>query len=253
MVDIQFCIYGCSSYPWHCDFQQGPEEFYGHRIVLLIMLAKNSIISFLIWLRRNSHHLKFNRFLEKKIAKLDGGFIYSLKIRELYKELHGLSIGYGTYGGCWNNTSMWWSSISIGNYCSFASQVFLFPCNHPMQIFTTHPITYDVFCSGATKQRTFSHENNSLVIGHGVWFGHGAIVLSGCKKIGNGAVIGAGSIVTHDVPPYAIVCGNPARIIKYRLSPEQIERVENSRWWELNKEELNKEIDNLLKLTANDG
>ena len=217
------------------------------------MSAKNTIISTLIWLRRHSNNVKVNRYLEKKIATLDGDFIYSLRIRELYKELHGLVIGYGTYGGCWNNASMWWSNISIGNYCSFASHVYLFPCNHPMHLFTTHPITYDIFNSGAAKQRSFQSEKPSLIVGHGVWFGQGSIVLSGCKKIGNGAVIGAGSIVTHDVPPYAVVCGNPAKIIRYRLSPEQIERVERSQWWELNKNELNKEMANLLSLTENYG
>lgn len=65
-------------------------------------------------------------------------------------------------------------------------------------------------------------------VGHGVWFGSNSVVLSGCKTIGNGAVIGAGSVVTHDVPPYAVVVGNPARIIRYRLTSKQIEKVEAS-------------------------
>ena len=56
-----------------------------------------------------------------------------------------------------------------------------------------------------------------LEIGHDVWMGQQAIILPGCKKIGNGAIIGGGSIVTHDVPPYAIVVGNPARVIRYRF------------------------------------
>lgn len=74
-------------------------------------------------------------------------------------------------------------------------------------------------------------------------------MLSGCKTIGNGAVIGAGSVVTHDVPPYAIVVGNPAKILRYRLTPEQIERVELSKWWLLDKDELNNRMEELLTLT----
>ena len=86
-------------------------------------------------------------------------------------------------------------------------------------------------------------------VGHGVWFGADSIVLSGCKTIGNGAVIGAGSVVTHDVPPYAVVVGNPARIIRYRLTPEQIEKVEASKWWLLERNELNGRMEEFLNLT----
>ena len=211
---------------------------------------KKLLCFLLVWYRKRSKNVKINRYLEKKIAKLDGGYYYSSIIRDLYIELHGLHIGYGTYGGCWNNASMWWNNIRIGNYCSFAGQVSLFPCDHPLNLFTTHPITYDTYSSGATEQRSFT-DQPSLNIGHGVWFGNNSIVLSGCKSIGNGAVIGAGSVVTHDIPPYAIVVGNPARILRYRLNKEQIEKVEKTQWWLLDKDELNNRMNDFLKLTIN--
>lgn len=211
-------------------------------------MKKKCLCNLLIFLRKQSSNAKWNRYLEKKIARLDGGFYYSTKIRELYKELHGLTIGYGTYGGCWNNSALWWSNIVIGNYCSFASDVSLFPCNHPMHLFTTHPITYDTYSSGAIKERQLV-EQPTLTIGHGVWFGQNSIVLSGCKTIGNGAVIGAGSIVTRDVPPYAIVVGNPAKILRYRLTPEQIQKVEATKWWLLKKDELNEQMEDFLNIT----
>ena len=69
-----------------------------------------------------------------------------------------------------------------------------------MDLFTTHPITYDIYNSEASKQRNFSKGQNYLNVGHGVWFGNNSVVLSGCKTIGNGAVIGAGSVVTKDIP-----------------------------------------------------
>lgn len=205
-------------------------------------------VRILVYLRYKVKNAKLLRYLEKRIAALSGGYYYSQVIRNIYKDLHGLEIGYGTYGGCWNNASMWWNNIKIGRYCSFAGQVSLFPCNHPMNLFTTHPITYDTYCSGASKQRKFVNEP-SLNIGHGVWFGSNSVVLSGCKTIGNGAVIGAGAVVTHDVPPYAIVVGNPAKILRYRLTPEQIDKVEASRWWELDKDELNNKMEELFALT----
>ena len=212
---------------------------------------KNIVCSICLWLRNHTTNTKINRYLEKLIARLDGGFYYSTKIRKLYRELHGLEIGYGTYGGCWNNSALWWNKIVIGNYCSFAGHVSLYPFDHPMNLFTTHPITYDTYSSGAEKQH-YGVKKQSLIIGHGVWFGQNSVVLSGCKQIGNGAVIGAGSVVTHDVPPYAIVVGNPAKILRYRLTPEQIEKVEASQWWLFNKDELNKQMEELLKITLNE-
>lgn len=209
---------------------------------------KKRVLNILVWLRMHATNTKLCRWLEKKIAKLDGSYYYSSVIRHLYKKLHGLEIGYGTYGGCWNNSAMWWSNIKIGNYCSFAGQVSLFPCDHPMNLFTTHPITYDGHRAGANGIYP-PPSGHSLTVGHGVWFGSNSVVLSGCKTIGNGAVIGAGSVVTHDVPPYAIVVGNPAKILRYRLTPEQIERVELSKWWLLDKDELNNRMEELLTLT----
>lgn len=73
---------------------------------------------------------------------------------------------------------------------------------------------------------------NPLYIGNDVWIGANVIITSACRYIGDGAVIGAGSVVTHDVPPFSIVAGNPAKVIKKRFQPELEEIIYNSRWWE---------------------
>ena len=89
-----------------------------------------------------------------------------------------------------------------------------------------------------------------LCVGNDVWIGHGVTIVSSCEKIGNGAVIGAGSVVTKDVPPYSIVTGVPAKVIKYRFSEEIINALEDSCWWKLQPEELMEFyplIDNPLK------
>jgi carbonic anhydrase/acetyltransferase-like protein (isoleucine patch superfamily) len=75
-----------------------------------------------------------------------------------------------------------------------------------------------------------------------VWIGHGALVLAGVK-VGTGAIIGAGAVVTHDVPDYAIVGGVPARVIRYRFDVPLRERLLKSRWWELSDEWLEEHVD----------
>src|SRR3546814_8421546 len=76
--------------------------------------------------------------------------------------------------------------------------------------------------------------DDPLIIEDDVWIGHNALILPGCKFIGRGAVIGAGAVVTRNVERYTIVAGNPARKLRDRFSPELIEAMEASKWWELN-------------------
>lgn len=71
-----------------------------------------------------------------------------------------------------------------------------------------------------------------------MWVGENAVILPSCHCIGDGAIIGAGAIITKDVPPYAIIVGNPAKILRYRFSPSQIEYLQSSKYWKLSKEDL---------------
>jgi tetrahydrodipicolinate N-succinyltransferase len=83
-----------------------------------------------------------------------------------------------------------------------------------------------------------AEEDNPLVIGHDVWIGERVSILSGCRSIGNGAVIAAGSVVTHDVPWYSLVAGVPARPLKFRFDDATIEQLERSEWWNLSLPEI---------------
>lgn len=85
-------------------------------------------------------------------------------------------------------------------------------------------------------------------IGNDVWIGQNVVVLPTCIFIGNGAVIGAGSIVTKDVPAYSIVVGNPAKVIRMRFKEEIIEKLEVTQWWLWDKETLIKNIDKLERI-----
>jgi serine acetyltransferase len=77
-----------------------------------------------------------------------------------------------------------------------------------------------------------------LLIEHDAWIGERAIITSKCSRIGIGSVVGAGAVVTRDVPDFAIVAGNPARLIRYRFERAEIERRLASRWWEKQPSEL---------------
>lgn len=122
---------------------------------------------------------------------------------------------------------------SIGRYCSIGPYAHLFGSAHPMRWLSTHPFTHtNAFKSFVDYEPTltFPGYEGTTMIGHDVWMGANVIVKHGLR-IGNGAVIGAGAVVTKDVPDYAVVAGNPARILKYRFEDALIERLQRVQWW----------------------
>ncbi|NMA02172.1 MAG: CatB-related O-acetyltransferase [Clostridia bacterium] len=157
---------------------------------------------------------------------------------------HNIDVGYGSYGSMFTPGSFKPGTV-IGNYCSFSSSVFQYNANHPYSKFTTHPILYHEDYTGSKSEEL---KRVNLIIGHDVWIGHGVVILPGCSNIGNGAVIGAGSIVTKDVPAYSIVVGNPAKVIRMRFKEEIIEKLEVTQWWLWDKETLIKNIDKLERI-----
>ena len=158
-------------------------------------------------------------------------------MRDYFRQRYKVDVGMYSYGGCFNDSFNVGGEVVIGRYCSIADKVNYFGANHPLENAIMSPWFYNKSFSGFNVKDV---PRSKLTIGHDVWIGYGVIITNGCKRIGNGAVIGAGSIVTHDVPPYAIVVGNPSKVIKYRFPSNIIEEIEKSKWWELSPEELMK-------------
>jgi virginiamycin A acetyltransferase len=186
---------------------------------------------------------KFRSLIRLIILKFEDGYMWSSTIRKIYNQYYNISIGYGSYGAMFNPGSFKKGTV-IGNYCSFASDIVHFNANHPYKRFTTHPILYDPVCQ-YVKEETLIR--TKLVVGHGVWIGQGVIILPNVDYIGNGAIVWAGSVLTKSVAPYSIMAGNPAKVIGFRFNEEIINKLESSKWWDLDKDSLMKNIE-LLEL-----
>lgn len=126
----------------------------------------------------------------------------------------------------------------IGAFTSIANQVVIGGGRHPMEWVGMSPVFYEGRDSVRAKFATHRRAPPKRVtIGNDVWIGHSAIVLPGVQ-VGDGAVVGAGAVVTKSVPPYAIVAGNPAHVIRYRFAEPVIARLLASRWWALDEARL---------------
>jgi acetyltransferase-like isoleucine patch superfamily enzyme len=157
----------------------------------------------------------------------------NVKLRKHFLENYDIDIGLYSYG-CFDRWRLR-GPMRVGRYCSFANSVRSALSNHPLESLSTHPALYER--AFGVVDADLVHDK-LLVIEDDVWIGHNATILAGCKHIGRGSVIGAGSMVTRNVERYSVVAGNPARVLRQRFTPDLIEAIEASRWWELDLADL---------------
>lgn len=131
-------------------------------------------------------------------------------------------------------------SADIGKYCSISWDVTIGAVEHPLTRISTAALTYKAEFNVVPKDVFYPQKRT--IIGNDVWIGCNSIIRSGIK-VGDGAVIGAGSVCVKDVPPYAIVAGNPAKMIRMRMEPELAQRVNDLKWWDWPTEDIKKNID----------
>ena len=186
-----------------------------------------------------------SRFSKK--TYLQGAIVegYSASSDQVY--LQNSYIGFGTYFA--NQIRL--SNCKIGKFCSIGDETKVVERGHPTNLVSTYPIFYKNVSILPLNQNgklsknydyKVKNQNYSCVIGNDVWIGS-RVLIKGGVTIGDGAVIAMGSVVTKDVPTYAIVGGVPAKVIKYRFDEKTIEKMLKIRWWDWDFEKIKENIE----------
>lgn len=164
--------------------------------------------------------------------------------RNLAERYPRYRIGQGTYGDLavysWGDSA----TLTIGSYTSVAAGVKVFlGGEHRIDWVTTYP--FNVLWESQKQHTGHPKTKGNMMIGSDVWIGTEALILSGVT-IGDGAVIAARAVVTSDVPPYAVVAGNPAKVVKFRFDQTVITRLLAIQWWNWSQGQIEKAMPELL-------
>ena len=181
------------------------------------------------------------RSIKQKIIRALGGYD-ATEVRSTLIDRGLLSIGRHTYGS--PRFEMFRGSeapITIGAFCSISrGVVFMSGGIHPLDWVSLFPFRIRFGLDGAYEDG-MPTTSGPIVVGSDVWIGTDAMVLSGVT-IGHGAIVAARSVVTRDVPPYAVVAGVPAKVLRFRFGPGTIERLLRIRWWDWPDDRIREEV-----------
>lgn len=176
-------------------------------------------------------------FCLRLCKRLEGGAMFSVTLRRLLRDYHGVEVGRFSYGDILS-PGVLPRGTCIGDWCSVGKQLIVRRRDHPVERPIMHAIFYNSRLGFLSKDSIPAAAENPLRIGHDVWIGDRVTILSGCKSIGDGAVVAAGAVVTRDVAAFSVVGGVPARVIRMRFPEERISEIVASRWWEKDLESI---------------
>ena len=225
------------------------EIFMKSDILLRILVFPYSLLTGLFELIKNmtrntSNKIRFNKSIIDNGTSID-------KLSDIGANVHILNnciinnckISSFTYIG--RNSLL--QNTKIGKFCSIANDVFIGLGKHPSDHFSTSPIFYrikNIFNIKIIEKDLDFIEYEQIEIGNDVWIGARAIIMDGIK-IGDGAIVAANSVVTKDIPDYAVAAGVPAQIMKYRFSEEKIKKLVALRWWDWDINVIKKRINEI--------
>jgi virginiamycin A acetyltransferase len=185
----------------------------------------------LFFYRFNNRYLR--KIIREAVSCRKGAELYSRTLRRIFLEYHNVDIGLYSYGGFTLDLP---PGTIIGRYTSWPKNLLVINGSHPTNFKSHHPFFFN--SDLGYSDELLIKRRTALTIGNDVYIGLNVIIMPSVTKIGDGAVIGAGSVVIKDIPPFSIAMGNPARVLKLRFNPETIEKIIASKWWQKDIDEL---------------
>lgn len=181
--------------------------------------------------------------IEDKVVVSDSAKVNNSKLKYYsrmkdYSEIHSSNLGEYSYISQYSIVN----KSTIGKFCSISNGCYIGLWEHNTQVSTHSFYLYEHSGDFVEGYTDYDKDTIETVLGNDVLVGANAVIMKGVK-IGDGAIIGASSVVTKDVPSYSVVVGNPARVIKYRYNKEDIEWLLQLKWWDFSRDKLKKIID----------
>ena len=197
---------------------------------------------------RNKNRILHDLRSANPTCKIESADLRSVKLGKevvIHNEVKLIQVQIGDCSYVSKDSSL--INVSIGKYCSIGPRALIGLAPHPTKLFvSTYPGFYDDQNTGCirtfTDKKSFNDSIPATNIGCDVWIGANVIIPGGIK-VGDGAIIAAGTVVTKDIPPYAIVGGNPAKEIRKRFTEEQISLLLSLKWWDWPQKEIQEQVD----------